>query len=458
MRWVPLLLSLLAVPAQAGARVLQGRDYAPAVRQALASARESVDVAMYFMIASGDPGQPVDELVAELVAAKRRGVRVRVVLENEKFRESGRAFETLRAAGVDAAYDTPGSYVHSKALVIDGRICVVGSTNWSKTALSDNHETAVLFESTAAAAAIAASLDALILDRSSPVPAGGGAAVPEALLLDKRAGRRIVAARDAHALSLYLEFLRQGGGSLPLDYAALAAEIGHPSAAGPSGVDFFEKLRRPLSRLDRKYGLLSFSGRARRVVVPAAAPAFAVPSAYWATGAATRWSTRARYAYLISLYEAQRSAKNPYWFRSQKDLASRYGLSEYTLSLGFSELERENALEVHRGGSGPGGFGDRDANVYRVNGLMSAADLARGFDSLSAKHGASVAAKARELAAELDEPKDLTVAEVFCSLIRDYGEEAVAAANRKTAAYKKGSALRHVATTVRALRLGERGE
>ena len=452
-----LIIALALLPAapasSAPPRLLAGSDYIPAVTAAIAGARESIDIAMYFIIMDGsDPAHPVDALVEELAAARRRGVRVRVVLENEKFHESALAYKTLHAAGVDIAYDSPRTYLHSKALVVDGRICVVGSTNWSKTALRTNHELAVLFESTASARAVTQSLDALILERAPPVPAGtAGVLVPEALLLEPRAGRRMVRARDDHALSLYLEFLRQGAGTLPLDYATLASAIGHPAAARPTGVDYYEKLRRPLQRLDRKYRLLKFDGRKRTVSMGASGASFSVPASYWTTGAATRLSTRARYAYLIALYEAQNSVKNPYWFRSQKDLAKKYGLSDYTLSLGLLELERANALEVYRGESRDGGFGDRDANIYRVNPLVAPGELRRALAALEATHGAEPLRRARALADALDEPDDLTVIEVFLDLIREYGYEAVAAANARTAAFKKGSALRDVSTTVRAL-------
>jgi len=216
-------------------------------------------------------------------------------------------------------------------------------------------------------------------------------------------------------------------------------------------VDYYDMLRRPLQRLDRKYRLLKFDGRKRTVSLGASGASFSVPASYWSTGAATRLSTRARYAYLIALYEAQNSVKNPYWFRSQKDLAKKYGLSDYTLSLGLLELERANALEVYRGESRDGGFGDRDANIYRVNPLVAPGELRRALAALEATHGAEPLRRARALADALDEPDDLTVIEVFLDLIREYGYEAVAAANARTAAFKKGSALRDVSTTVRAL-------
>jgi hypothetical protein len=52
--------------------------------------------------------------------------------------------------------------------------------------------------------------------------------------------------------------------------------------------------------------------------------------------------------YLVALLEAQKSTRNPCWFRSEQDLSQLYGISDYTVSLGFQELEKENIIEINR--------------------------------------------------------------------------------------------------------------
>ena len=77
-------------------------------------------------------------------------------------------------------------------------------------------------------------------------------------------------------------------------------------------------------------------------------------------------STRAKYIYLISLYEASRSTHYPEWFRSQKDMSALYGISDTTISAGFKELEQNRLIEITRGPLNPDDFSDRAANVYRI--------------------------------------------------------------------------------------------
>ncbi|HDO25574.1 MAG TPA: hypothetical protein ENG95_02865 [Nitrospirae bacterium] len=57
---------------------------------------------------------------------------------------------------------------------------------------------------------------------------------------------------------------------------------------------------------------------------------------------------RAKYIYLICLYEASRSTRYPFWFRSQKDMSKLYGISDNTISLALMELEEKGIIEVTR--------------------------------------------------------------------------------------------------------------
>ena len=57
---------------------------------------------------------------------------------------------------------------------------------------------------------------------------------------------------------------------------------------------------------------------------------------------------RAKYIYLICLYEASRSTRYPFWFRSQKDMSKLYGISDNTISSALLELEEKGIIEVTR--------------------------------------------------------------------------------------------------------------
>lgn len=60
---------------------------------------------------------------------------------------SFRAYKQLREAGVDVHYDEISTYTHAKAIVIDEKVVILGSTNWTQTSLERSIETDVLIDS-----------------------------------------------------------------------------------------------------------------------------------------------------------------------------------------------------------------------------------------------------------------------------------------------------------------------
>jgi phosphatidylserine/phosphatidylglycerophosphate/cardiolipin synthase-like enzyme len=80
------------------------------------------------------------EVVAELVAAHRRGALVRVLLDpNQSY--NLHAYSVLRAGGVEVRwYPVPrGILLHAKIGLFDGEL-VLGSANWTLSGLGVNHE------------------------------------------------------------------------------------------------------------------------------------------------------------------------------------------------------------------------------------------------------------------------------------------------------------------------------
>ncbi len=105
------------------------------------SANESIEVELFEF--SYTP------LMNELIKAKERGVRVRVILEPRLNAPNYnlKAMETLRKGGVEARWATlEFSRTHSKFAVVDGKKVVVGSHNWSFHAMEKNREAAAIIE------------------------------------------------------------------------------------------------------------------------------------------------------------------------------------------------------------------------------------------------------------------------------------------------------------------------
>jgi cardiolipin synthase len=95
-----------------------------------------------------------------LIAARKRGVKVAVILEQGEStdRTSQRNVLTgkmLAKEGVEVTFDPPTLTTHTKLLVIDSETVILGSTNWTYSALTKNHEVSVLIRSPEMAKALA---------------------------------------------------------------------------------------------------------------------------------------------------------------------------------------------------------------------------------------------------------------------------------------------------------------
>lgn len=104
------------------------------------SAQKSIDVEMYLFTS--------DTLVRELSDAQKRGVRVRVIMEPRvEDSRKDKVFGLLQELGVKMRWAS-FSYklTHSKLILVDGRVALVGSINFSESALTRNREAAAVVE------------------------------------------------------------------------------------------------------------------------------------------------------------------------------------------------------------------------------------------------------------------------------------------------------------------------
>lgn len=145
---------------------LVDEGYYPEVHKALTNAKKSILCVMF--MAKLDPKHKDGaeyQLILDLIGAHKRGVKVTVIFDqNIRFWEKGKkgsdierkseyAYELLSKNGVPVFYDGEKRVTHSKVLIIDKYITILGSTNWTYSALRKNHETSVIIKSKSVASA-----------------------------------------------------------------------------------------------------------------------------------------------------------------------------------------------------------------------------------------------------------------------------------------------------------------
>jgi cardiolipin hydrolase len=122
----------LGGPTEAEARFSPGEGPRRRIRDLVATAKESIDVCVFTLTD--------DTLTEVLVAAHRRGVRVRVVSDDQKAMDRGSDIDVLEAAGVAVATDDSHAHMHHKFAIFDGRRLLSGSYNWTRSAAVANQE------------------------------------------------------------------------------------------------------------------------------------------------------------------------------------------------------------------------------------------------------------------------------------------------------------------------------
>ena len=138
-------------------------DYYAASHTELLQARRSIQCALYLAKYNAKYPKGFEAiLLGDLIAAHNRGVDVSVILDGndrpwendgkeQEDKKNQSAFDFLTAAGVDVRYDSNDKLLHSKLIVIDESVTILGSTNWTYSALRKNHEASVIIRSPAVA-------------------------------------------------------------------------------------------------------------------------------------------------------------------------------------------------------------------------------------------------------------------------------------------------------------------
>lgn len=155
MKWLPCVLVLLALPAQAAELPAQGRievlftpwdDAEGALLREIGQARQSLRV-QAFLITSRN-------IARGLIAAHERGVEVRVLADREMAaRGENSRVPDLHAAGIEVRLETRYASAHNKILLIDVEgnhpVVITGSYNFTYSAQARNAENVLILRDNA---------------------------------------------------------------------------------------------------------------------------------------------------------------------------------------------------------------------------------------------------------------------------------------------------------------------
>jgi phosphatidylserine/phosphatidylglycerophosphate/cardiolipin synthase-like enzyme len=122
-------------------KTIIGAEYPKKVIPLIDSARHSVLMCMFdWRWYSKDFAHPVSLFNSSLLRAERRGVDVRILTNY---------FEVIlfaKTLGLNAKKWPEKNLLHSKFIIIDGKLCVMGSHNITQSAFTSNMETSVILD------------------------------------------------------------------------------------------------------------------------------------------------------------------------------------------------------------------------------------------------------------------------------------------------------------------------
>lgn len=448
-----------AQPSPATVEDLSGDKYFPAVKDALKNARSSIYMVMYQVnFDPSDKRSYVAELVEELVNAHKRGVKVKVVLDQnidfaswkrrggqwQREEKNDPLFVYLKQQGIEVYYDNLFVVTHIKAIVIDEETVVVGSANWSQSAFKTNREASCLVQSKKLAkeflddfSRITLDYEASVLDEERKPPVK----VSTAFFSDKDFAPRMIASSDETAFDLYLLLLRKFDGNsqgrVDIDYKEISAVLGLDKKF--SYVSARDTLREALTRLDQRYKLIERQKRPPKspycilagyhATSPYAIPQekyCLLPDEYWQYGWNQRLSFPEKYCMLINLSKAG-TRRGHLWSGYRAGLMDEFNLGRDTVIRGMKGLRELNLVEIeYPEYPEKGGYEERDRTIFTWLGFYSLQTLEKEKTRLAKLYGKELFTQAHHFAGIVYKENDIQVIEDIIRKIEEYGSEHVA--------------------------------
>ncbi len=430
-------------------------DYIPASKyfdtaiSEITSAKSSIQVFMYLISAFPDqPDSQPNQLLNALIQAKNRGVSVRVILDqNIDFQEETRdeaiyqnknqkAYELLKQNNIPVFFDEADTYTHAKAIVIDNETVILGSTNWSKAALTQNHEANALIRSKEFAENLLKDMVSIKVQENIPASVTPNVSIPKNFLSKEKLLGEMVSQSDDRAFDSYLYILSQYDGNkdrkITLNYDKLADSLG---IGYMTKEDYRRQINKVLDKLDHKYRLIEFKNPERNhdaeitLKEPKTEESFPLSTSYWRYGWNKSLSFPAKVMYLIIL--SYTSHTSPDFFMSRDTLSEKHHISKSFITDGTRELTRLNLLQVKYGELEGKSYNERDANVYTPKVLYDPEDLKKDLKKLEEKYGQEKLVRAKQTAALVFEENNPKTIEAVIELENQYGRALVEDASNK---------------------------
>ncbi|MFA5163850.1 MAG: phospholipase D-like domain-containing protein [Patescibacteria group bacterium] len=444
---------------QADVTDISGNKYFPAVNEAITKAEKSINVVMFAVESSlSRLDSKPNKLINALIEAKNRGVDVEVILDQnidfvqrrhasdwEAKIKCTRAYKRFKEAGIKVYYDEPARYTHAKAVIIDKKIVILGSTNWTESSFDNNIETSVLINSPQLAEEILAYLKTIKIDTKIDEYLDTiGPSVPLSweFIENPKLAPLLIKDQAERAFDVYLYLLWKYDGNpqakLTLFYDDLAKYLG--IYEGWTSENYRRQIIKVFKKLEQKYRLLKFEPRyakeaaitllnydeGRGIYAIPDEQYFELPDDYFKLGWNRELSLRAKFCYLINLANTDISDIKPYWSKSVNTITKQFGdIGQDVINKGMGELRRKSLLEVKYDELSGKLYEQRRPKMYKLLKLYDPKVREAQLGAIEEKYSKEAFTKARKYAEIVFEENNPEVIEDIILKTKEYGAKEI---------------------------------
>lgn len=417
---------------------ISNRRYFPNVLKGINNASESIYLVMY--IISFYPKHPdslVSQLIDALVSAKDRGVKVKVILDYRKKRDLERtsinsnAYKYLTKNEIDVSYDSIDICTHIKTLVIDRRFVILGSSNWSEYAFNRNNEENAIIDSPSYAERVIDDISKIKLNFTISKEQGETISIPYNFVLKDNILGQMENTHDLRSLDLFLILLRESKGTFnktfSVSYKGLAEELGLTETMDRTG--WRRQINKTLRKLESRYGLIElkteFNKPFKVKLKDSGEDYLYLPLNYWNWNWNKLLNMKEKVCLLINLSEIKSNESLSEWSLSFNNIASKYGIDDWTAKMGMSGLRNYNIIRIESSTVEEKDYSKRAPNVYYYLGLYNMNEFSKGLQILKELYGSEKTILAQECAAIIWRKYDLKCIMEIIELIEIYGSKKV---------------------------------
>ena len=122
-------------------QTLSGRQFPALVIPLIEASRQSIDIVVYdWRWYPSDPGAVCQLFNQAILRAARRRVKIRAILNSDQ------TLRVLESEKIEAKILRTTRLVHAKLMIIDNKIVITGSHNYSQSAFQTNLELSVILD------------------------------------------------------------------------------------------------------------------------------------------------------------------------------------------------------------------------------------------------------------------------------------------------------------------------